>query len=164
EENRNSAHDCDWLFKQITTHSAKRHLHAARVVGNARYEKSRSHFVKELHGVAHNLAKELVPNVGYHFVAHPIHAIRIAVRTETAHRHDRWDGQADQNDRIDSWAHVQDFEIRPQCHRVRSCSAEDDACHAGDDYGTERIERAECRTELAAKYKTRVVPLEATVQ
>ena len=101
KENGNSANDGDWLLKQVAAYSGQRHLHAARVIGDARYEKSSLHFIKELHRVPHNFAEELVPDVGHHFVGHPVHAIRVAVRTEAAHRHDRRNGEADKKERID---------------------------------------------------------------
>ena len=112
----------------------------------------------------HNLGEELVPDISHHFVAHPIHVVRIPERTEAADRHDRRNGQADEDNRIDFRACVQDFEIRPQRHRVGRSSVENDAPHLGDSGREERIDRAESKTKRQAKYKTPLVRLNVTVE
>src|SRR5260370_33236476 len=113
--------------------------------------------------MANDLAEKLAPNIGDHLVAHPIHVVRISVRAEAAHSHDGRNGEADKNDRIDFWAGVQNFQIRAQGHWVRSGSVEDSACYPGNDEREKRIDHAEGHAQRQAKYKTRLIRLDVTI-
>src|SRR5207237_10164828 len=101
EEDSNSTDNCDWLLKKIAADAGQSHLHGACIVGNTRHQKTRAHLVKEIHRMANHLVKKLPANIGDHFVAYPVHVVGVSVRAAAAHRHDRWNGEADDNDRID---------------------------------------------------------------
>ena len=73
------ADDSDRLFKEIAADAGQSHLHDPRVVGNARHQKTRAHFVKEIHGMADHLAKKLDADIGHHLAAHPLHAIGASI-------------------------------------------------------------------------------------
>ena len=114
--------------------------------------------------MANDFAEKLAPNIGDDLVAHPIHVVRISVRAEAAHRHDRRNCEADKNNRIDFRTSIQHLKIRAQGHWVGSGSVEDSAGHPGNDEREKRIDHAEGNAQRQAKYKTRLIRLDVAIE
>ena len=111
EENTDCADNGDRLLENIATDAGQSHLHDAGIVRDAGHQKAGTRLVKKIHRMPNHFAKKLSANIGDDLVAHPLHAIGISVGTKAADSHDRWNGEADQNDRIDFGASVQNFQI-----------------------------------------------------
>ena len=67
--------------------------------------------VKEIHRVANHLVEKLDPDITHHLIGHPLHAISASIGTEAANSHDRGDGEANQDDRIDFWPRIESSKI-----------------------------------------------------
>ena len=114
--------------------------------------------------MAHNLAEELVPDVSNYFIAYPVHVVSIPVVAKTAHRHDKRDGEANPNDRVDLWTHIQHLMIGQESAWVGRRAVENEGRYLQDGQGNQRIDHAEGKTKRQAKHKPPLVGLDVAVE